>query len=102
MVERACRDSHGDGAGAHALAVVGVHQIGKAAAEARRRHHRHGGRHLQILEREFALGHAAQAHGLFASNDAQPLGLVSHRQEAADAEVLAPLVENTRENEMQP
>ena len=60
------------------------------------------GGHFEILERKLALRHAAQAHRLLAPHDPQALGLVTHREEAADAEIAPGLVEHAREDQMQP
>ena len=101
VLERAGGDAHRHRAGADALAVIGIHQIGEAAPQAGRWQHRHGGRHFEILEDQLALRHAAQAHRLLAPADTQPFGLVAHGEKAADAEFLAALVEHARENQMQ-
>ena len=69
-IERARGNPHGHGAGADALAVVRIHQIGEAALESRRRCQHHRGGNREILEDDLALGHAAEPHGRFASDDA--------------------------------
>ena len=106
VLERAGGNAHRHRAGADALAVVGVHQVGEAALEAGGRQHHHFRRHFQVLEGQFAFRHAAQAHGALTLADAQPLRRalvrVAHGEEAADAEVLALLVVDARKDQMQP
>src|SRR5665213_3459851 len=94
-------DAHRHGAGADALAVIGVHQIGEAPTEAGWRHDRHLRRHFQILEQQLAFRHAAQSHGLLASPHAQALVFIAHGKQATDAEFLPAFVEHPRKNQMQ-
>ncbi len=106
VLERTGGDAHRDRARPDALAVIGVHQVGKAALESRWRQHHHLRRNFQVLEREFPFRHSAQAHGLLALCDAEPfrraLVRVAYGEEAADAEALALLVIDAREDQVQP
>ena len=87
------------------LAVIGVHQAREAAPQPFRRGDHHRVRHFQTLEDDLDLGDAAQPHGRFTLADDQAFrraGVrVAHREEAADA-LLEAVLENPRENEMQP
>jgi hypothetical protein len=106
VIERAAGYAHGHGAGADALTVIGVHQIGKATAETGRRQHRHVRRHFEVVEGQFAFRHPAQAHGLLALGDTQAFRLIfrflAHGEEAANPKILAALVEHAGKDQVQP
>ena len=57
------------------LRVVGVHQPGEAALDARRRDHHHVGGDFKIIEKQFRFRDAPEPHRRFAGADAQALGL---------------------------
>ena len=92
----------GDRAGADALAVVRVHQIGEATPEAGRREDDHVGPDDHVLERDLHLGDAALPHRRLAPDEPQPPRLVADREESADALLDAVLVEHPGEDEMEP
>ena len=101
MCERPRGDAERDGGGSDALAVIGVHQVGESLAEPARRDHHGGLRHHHVLEQDFGLGDAAQAHCAFARADDQAGRLVAGRDEPRDSLFLAALVEHPGEDQME-
>ena len=79
LVIGAGRKAERDRPGADPLAVVGVHQVGEALAQAARRDHHHGRRDLHVLEMDLGLWDAAQAHRRLAPAGAQAGRLVADR-----------------------
>ena len=94
-LERALRQAERHRRGTDALAVVGVHQVGEAVQPTFRRLQHHLVRHFQVLEADLRLRNAAQSHRRLALADHQPLRLVAHREEPADA-ARRPVSSNTR------
>src|SRR6266446_7919429 len=75
--------------------------LGEALGEAARRNQQALGRHHHVLEDDLGLRDAAQPHRRLTLADAKPLRLAAHGDEAADALLLAVLVEDAREDEVE-
>ena len=102
MTQKSARgDTHGNRAGADALAVIGIHQISKAALETAGRRQHAPCRDFQIVEADFPFRHAAQAKRHLAPRDRDAFILACNRKKAANAKLAACLVKGAGKNEMQ-
>ena len=87
------------------LRVIGVHQPGEAALDARRRNHHHVGGDFQILENQFRFRDTPEPHRRFAGADGQTLRLepvfrIADADEAGDA-LFFVAIEDTGEDQVE-
>ena len=94
-------ESQRHGARPDTLAVIGIHQVGKATPETGGRQQHPVLRQFQVLEEDLRLRDAAQAHGRLPLPDPQARVLVADGNETADAQPVALRVQHPREDQMQ-